>query len=194
MENKNNSKSKWIAILTIYTIFVVLFFIITLLYTQYFLDYEARQSYPQVIKHEEAVAIFWYSGFRATILVLGIILITFSVILYICFKSKIKTISKMNTIIINILFAINIILLSISVILDATLLNAIDVLLWKLKSNKPTEFLNPKHKAISIIYYENLEVLEAFLFLSSSLFVILSFFKIYYFASVIHKNYLLKQH
>lgn len=186
---KNISKSKWVLGLTIYSIILAIFFIVTLLYTQDFLNTQARSAANKFENYEEGVEIFWFKGFRISILVILSVLTIFFIVLFVKFWTKIKTNNKQDKTISIILFSINSFLLFLSFIYVGILIHSIDVVLWTLKYGWwEGGIVKKDNLRIAIIYYNYIIWIEAVLFVSSSLFTLISIFQIYHYGKIVHKK------
>ncbi|VEU81622.1 hypothetical protein V2E25_01295 [Mycoplasmopsis arginini] len=104
---QNKSKLKWVLSIAIYSIILAIFFIVTLLYTQDFLNTQARSAANKLKNYEEGVEIFWFKGFRISLLVILFVLTIFFIVLFVKFWTKIKTNNKKDRIISVTLFSIN---------------------------------------------------------------------------------------
>ncbi|MDI3351533.1 hypothetical protein [Mycoplasmopsis arginini] len=186
---QNKSKSKWVLSLTIYSIILAIFFIVTLLYTQDFLNTQARSAANKLKNYEEGVEIFWFKGFRISLLVILFVLTIFFIVLFVKFCTKIKTNNKKDRIISITLFSINSFLLFLSFIYVGILIHSIDVVLWTLKYGLWEGGIVEKDKLrIKIIYYNYIIWIEAVFFVSGSLFTLISIFQIYHYGKMVHKK------
>lgn len=186
---QNKSKSKWVLSLTIYSIILAIFFIVTLLYTQDFLNTQARSAANKLKNYEEGVEIFWFKGFRISLLVILFVLTIFFIVLFVKFCTKIKTNNKKDRIISITLFSINSFLLFLSFIYVGILIHSIDVVLWTLKYGWWEGGIVEKDKLrIKIIYYNYIIWIEAVFFVSGSLFTLISIFQIYHYGKMVHKK------
>ncbi|WP_060823262.1 hypothetical protein [Mycoplasmopsis arginini] len=186
---QNKSKSKWVLSLTIYSIILAIFFIVTLLYTQDFLNTQARSAANKLKNYEEGVEIFWFKGFRISLLVILFVLTIFFIVLFVKFCTKIKTNNKKDRIISITLFSINSFLLFLSFIYVGILIHSIDVVLWTLKYGWWEGGIVEKDKLrIEIIYYNYIIWIEAVFFVSGSLFMLISIFQIYHYGKMVHKK------
>lgn len=186
---QNKSKLKWVLGLTIYSIILAIFFIVTLLYTQDFLNTQARSAANKLKNYEEGVEIFWFKGFRISLLVILFVLTIFFIVLFVKFWTKIKTNNKKDRIISITLFSINSFLLFLSFIYVGILIHSIDVVLWTLKYGWWEGGIVEKDKLrIEIIYYNYIIWIEAVFFVSGSLFTLISIFQIYHYGKMAHKK------
>ncbi|WP_369991683.1 hypothetical protein AB8O52_01205 [Mycoplasmopsis arginini] len=186
---QNKSKLKWVLGLTIYSIILAIFFIVTLLYTQDFLNTQARSAANKLKNYEEGVEIFWFKGFRISLLVILFVLTIFFIVLFVKFWTKIKKNNKKDKIISITLFSINSFLLFLSFIYVGILIHSIDVVLWTLKYGWWEGGIVEKDKLrIEIIYYNYIIWIEAVFFVSGSLFTLISIFQIYHYGKMVHKK------
>lgn len=186
---QNKSKLKWVLSITIYSIILAIFFIVTLLYTQDFLNTQARSAANKLKNYEEGVEIFWFKGFRISLLVILFVLTIFFIVLFVKFWTKIKKNNKKDKIISITLFSINSFLLFLSFIYVGILIHSIDVVLWTLKYGWWEGGIVEKDKLrIKIIYYNYIIWIEAVFFVSGSLFMLISIFQIYHYGKMVHKK------
>ncbi|ENY70092.1 hypothetical protein [Mycoplasmopsis arginini] len=186
---QNKSKLKWVLSITIYSIILAIFFIVTLLYTQDFLNTQARSAANKLKNYEEGVEIFWFKGFRISLLVILFVLTIFFIVLFVKFWTKIKKNNKKDKIISITLFSINSFLLFLSFIYVGILIHSIDVVLWTLKYGWWEGGIVEKDKLrIEIIYYNYIIWIEAVFFVSGSLFMLISIFQIYHYGKMVHKK------
>lgn len=186
---QNKSKLKWVLSITIYSIILAIFFIVTLLYTQDFLNTQARSAANKLKNYEEGVEIFWFKGFRISLLVILFVLTIFFIVLFVKFWTKIKKNNKKDKIISITLFSINSFLLFLSFIYVGILIHSIDVVLWTLKYGWWEGGIVEKDKLrIEIIYYNYIIWIEAVFFVSGSSFTLISIFQIYHYGKMVHKK------
>ncbi|WP_427867652.1 hypothetical protein [Mycoplasmopsis arginini] len=190
---KNNLKNNWIILLFFYSFLVALIFIVTLLYTQSFLEWDALNS--GITWHEEyeiGMHIFWFAPFRASLLALIIIAIISIIVLFFVFNQKKMNLGKKDKIVLSVLFAFNFLLLFLSFTFVSVLISSIDNVLWNLKqhySHVEKYLIDKKKNVISTMYSQYINKYETFLYLSASFFTLFSIFQIYHFGEIIHKKF-----
>lgn len=191
MDKIKVSKIKWATALSFYSLIILTIFILVLSYTQWFLHSNAMSATELDESYEYAVEIFWFNKFRILILIFLIILSIFFIVLFSTFKLKNKNLNKQNKIIMYSLFYVNAFLLFLSFIYISVLIQSVNGILWNLKHfyGKNKGLVDKKRHSITLLYERNIVLFEGLIFLSVSVFSIVSIFQIYHLGLILHKKY-----